>query len=72
MSTSPSAERLLKAFNEWLEESSKVEYRFELEELNKLKQMSDILNKQIDILVEYEIKRDLKLDKEKEMKGGDE
>ena len=64
MNTSPSAERLLKAFDEWLKESSKVEYRFELEELNKLRLMVDTLNRQIDILVEYEIKRDMKKEKE--------
>lgn len=66
MNTSPSAERLLKAFDEWLKESSKVEYRFELEELNKLRFMIDTLNRQIDILVEYEIKRDVKKEKESE------
>lgn len=66
MNTSPSAERLLKAFDEWLKESSKVEYRFELEELNKLRFMIDTLNRQIDILVEYEIKRDIKKEKESE------
>lgn len=64
MNTSPSAERLLKAFDEWLKESSKVEYRFELEELNKLRFMVDTLNRQINILVEYEIKRDIKKEKE--------
>jgi len=64
MNTSPSAERLLKAFDEWLKESSKVEYRFEIEELNKLRLMVDTLNRQIDILVEYEIKRDMKKEKE--------
>lgn len=64
MNTSPSAERLLKAFDEWLKESSKVEYRFELEELNRLRLMINTLNRQIDILVEYEIKRDVKKEKE--------
>lgn len=64
MNTSPSAERLLRAFNEWLKESSKVDYRFELEEQDKLELMRDTLSKQIDILVEYEIKRNTKTGKE--------
>lgn len=54
---SPSAYDLIKAFNQWLEDSSKKEYRFSDEEQYYLEQMIKMMNNQIDMLVEYEIKR---------------
>ena len=53
---------MIQAFNEWLEQSSKVGYRFSEEEQHYLEQMILIMNNQIDLLVEYESKR-------KEQKG---
>lgn len=57
MNTSPAAVRLIKAFNEYIEESSKKDYRFTIEEQMKLERMIRILNNQIDILINYENKR---------------
>lgn len=48
---------LIEAFNEWIEASSKVGYRFTEEEQHYLEYMVKVLNNQIDILVDYEIKR---------------
>ena len=52
-----SAYDLIQAFNEWLEDSSKKEYRFSDEEQYYLEQMIKIMNNQIDLLIDYEIKR---------------
>ena len=57
MNTSPVANKLLKAIDEYIKESSKKEYRFELEEQYKLQNKIAQLNNQIDILIDYEIKR---------------
>ena len=54
---SPSAYELIQSFNQWLEDSSKKEYRFSEEEQYYLEQMIKMMNNHIDILVEYEIKR---------------
>lgn len=51
-----SAYDLIQAFNQWLEDSSKKDYRFS-EEQYYLEQMIKIMNNQINILVDYEIKR---------------
>ena len=54
---SPIAYDLIQAFNEWAEQSSKVGYRFSKEEQYYLEQMIKIMNNQIDMLVDYESKR---------------
>ena len=54
---SPSAYELIQAFNQWLEDSSKTQYRFSEEEQYYLEQMIKMMNNQIEILVDYEIKR---------------
>lgn len=58
MEVSPIAYDLIKDFNEWLEQSSKKTYRFSEEEQYYLEQMIKILNNQIDMLVDYELKKD--------------
>ena len=58
MEVSPSAYQLINDFNEWLEDSSKKIYRFTVEEQQALEQMIKIMNNQIDMLVDYETKRD--------------
>lgn len=55
---SPIAYDLIEAFNNWAEESSKVGYRFSKEEQRYLEQMIKIMNNQIDMLVDYEAKKD--------------
>ncbi len=62
MNTSPIAIDLLEAIERYIEESSKKEYRFEYEEQRKIENAIQRLNNQLDILVDYEIKRN----KEKE------
>ena len=57
---SPSAITLLRAFDNWLEESSKKSYVFTSEEQVNLQRLVMILNNQIDMLVEYELKREVK------------
>ena len=47
----------IQAFNEWMEASSKTRYRFSKEEQYYLEQMIKIMNNQIDMLVDYESKR---------------
>jgi len=47
---------MIQAFNEWLEASSKKEYRFSEEEQYYLEQMVKIMNNHINVLVEYEAK----------------
>lgn len=56
MEVSPIAYDLIKDFNEWMEQSSKTTYRFSKEEQYYLEQMVKMLNNQINMLVEYEIK----------------
>lgn len=46
-----------KDFNEWLEQSSKTTYRFSQEEQYYLEQMVKIMNNQINMLVDYELKK---------------
>lgn len=57
MNISPSARELLRAFNEWLEDSSKSNYRFELEEQLELQKIGKILDNQINMLIDYELKK---------------
>ena len=57
MNTSPIANDLLIAIDNYIEASSKKEYRFELEEQIKLQNAIARLNNQIGILINYEIKR---------------
>ena len=57
---SPSAITLLRAFDNWLEESSKKSYVFTSEEQVNLQRLVMILNNQIDMLVDYELKREVK------------
>ena len=54
---SPIAYDMIQNFNEWLEESSKKGYRFSNEEQYYLEQMIKIMNNQINMLVDYELKR---------------
>lgn len=58
MEVSPNAYDMIKAFNEWLEQSSKVGYRFSIEEQRYLELMVKMLNNQINMLVDYELKRE--------------
>jgi len=58
MEVSPIAYDLIKDFNEWMEQSSKKAYRFSKEEQYYLEQMVKMLNNQIDMLVDYELKKD--------------
>lgn len=60
MEVSPIAYNLIECFNQWCEESSKKTYRFSQEEQYYLTQMIKILNNQINMLVDYENKRDVK------------
>ncbi|MBR4486080.1 hypothetical protein IKS57_01750 [bacterium] len=60
MNISPIANDLVQAIEEYIEQSSKVGYRFTLEEQLKLQQMIKVLNNQIDMLVDYEAKRECK------------
>ena len=48
---------MIQAFNEWLEASSKTNYRFSEEEQYYLEKMIKIMNNQINILVDYELKK---------------
>lgn len=54
---SPIAYDMIQKFNEWLEQSSKVGYRFSEEEQHYLEQMILIMNNQIDLLIDYELKK---------------
>lgn len=57
MNISPVANDLLQAIEEYIEESSKTIYRFELEEQIKIQNAIARLNKQIEMLIDYEIKK---------------
>lgn len=54
---SPQAYQVIDAIEEYLKESSKKEYRFTLKEQIELQNIIARLDKQIEILVDYEIKR---------------
>ena len=58
MEISPVANDLLEAIDNYIEVSSKVGYRFTLEEQMKIQRMILILDKHIDSLIEYETKRE--------------
>jgi uncharacterized protein YpmS len=58
MNISPAATDLIEAIENYIETSSKKEYRFTEEEQYKLEREIAILNKQIEILINYELKRD--------------
>lgn len=60
MEVSPIAYDLIKDCNEWLEQSSKTSYRFSKEEQYYLEQMIKVMNNQIDLLVDYELKKEEK------------
>jgi len=51
------ATELIKAIEEYKKESSKVDYDFSLEEQMQLQREIDILNKHIELLIDYELKR---------------
>lgn len=57
MEVSPIAYNLITDFNEWLEESSKVGYRFSEEEQMYLQKMVIIMENQLDMLIKYELER---------------
>lgn len=57
MNISPVAIDLIEAIENYIEASSKKEYRFTEEEQYKLEREIAILNKQIDMLIDYELKR---------------
>ncbi len=54
---SPYAYDMIESFNNWCEASSKKGYRFSEEEQQYLEQMISIMNNQINMLVDYELKR---------------
>lgn len=58
MNISPVAIDLIEAINNYVAESSKKEYRFTIEEQKELERMLKVMNNQINILVDYELKRD--------------
>lgn len=58
LDVSPSAYELIDMFNQWVEASSKKEYRFTIEEQHALEQMIKIMNNQINMLIDYELKRE--------------
>lgn len=48
---------LIDLMEKYIDESSKKDYIFSLDEQINLQNMINILNKQIDILIDYELKR---------------
>ena len=54
------ASNLINAFNEFIEASSKTNYEFTIEEQRELERMVKILDNQINMLVDYEIKKQSK------------
>lgn len=60
MDVSPSACELIDKFNQWLEASSKKEYRFTIEEQYALENMIKVMDNQLNMLVDYELKREQK------------
>lgn len=57
MNISPVALELINAIEEYKKESSRKEYRFELEEQLRLQREIEILQKHIDLLIDYELKK---------------
>ena len=57
MNISPIANDMVEAIEAYIEASSKVGYRFELEEQLKIQQMIRVLDKHIETLIDYELKR---------------
>lgn len=57
---SPVAVDLIEAIERYKEESSKTTYRFELEEQLRLQKEIAILEKHIELLADYETKKDKK------------
>lgn len=58
MNISPVATDLVEAIENYIETSSKKEYRFTVEEQYKLEREIAILNNQINMLIDYELKRE--------------
>ena len=58
MNISPIANDLVVAINNYIETSSKVGYRFTIEEQMELQKQIKILENQINMLVDYELKRE--------------
>lgn len=58
MNISPVAKRLIDAIESYIEETSKKEYRFTFEEQQLLCAYITKLNKQVDVLIDYEIRRE--------------
>lgn len=58
MNINPIANDLIKAIDNFIEQSSKTAYKFTIEEQYKLQNKIAQLNNQIDILINYEIKRE--------------
>ena len=54
------ARELIKAIEEYKKESTKVDYDFTLEEQMQLQREIDILNKHIELLIDYEMKKENK------------
>lgn len=54
------ARELIKAIEEYKKESTKVDYDFTLEEQMQLQREIDILNKHIELLIDYEMKKEKK------------
>lgn len=57
MEVGPTMYDLIEAFNHWMEDSSRVDYKFTEEQQYYLQQMIKIMNNQIDMLIDYEQKR---------------
>ena len=58
MNISPVANNLIIAFNNYIEESSKKDYKFTNEEQFKMQQVIKMLDNQINMLIQYELKRE--------------
>ena len=57
MNISPVANNLIIAFNNYIEESSKKDYKFTHEEQFKMQQVIKMLDNQINMLIQYELKK---------------
>ena len=57
MNISPVANDLILAFNNYIEESSKKDYKFTNEEQFKMQQVIKMLDNQINMLIQYELKK---------------
>lgn len=66
MNISPSAIDLIDAIKRYIEESSKINYRFTIEEQFEIQKQIKILDNQINILIDYEIKREQEKNKKSE------